>query len=69
MTTNPFHFEIITKQARVLASETSFATYDEALEWLIADPLISANAHHPYFWSNLFEIVLCGGDGCDLPSL
>jgi hypothetical protein len=66
MTTNPLHFEILTKQSGNLASETTFATYDEAVDWLTADPLISANPNHPYFWDNLFEIALCGGDGCTL---
>jgi len=66
MTTNPLHFEILAKQAGILASEFTFATYDEAVDWLTANPLISPNADDPYFWSNLFEIVLCGGDGCTL---
>jgi len=66
MTTNPLHFEILTKRAGTLATETTFATYEAALDTLTSNPLISANPDHPYFWGNLFEIVLCGGDGCSL---
>lgn len=64
--TTPAHFEILTKQAGILASESTFATYDAALKELTKDPILSANENHPYFWGNFFEIVLCGGDGCSL---
>lgn len=58
------HFEILTVNSGGLALNQRFNTYDEAVKALTDDPLISANQHHPYFWGKLFEIVLCGGDGC-----
>lgn len=66
MTTQPAHFEILTLNSGDLALNESFPTFEDARNALTIAPLISANANHPYFWANLFEIVLCGGDGCKL---
>lgn len=64
MTAKPAHFEIIPRHPSVPTVEETFATHDEAYDFLVSDPLLSANAHHPFFFGNFFEIVLCGGDGC-----
>jgi hypothetical protein len=66
MITKPAHFEILTLNTGELALTEAFPTYDAAHKVLTEDPLISANANHPYFWGNFFEIVLCGGDDCKL---
>lgn len=65
MTTTPAHFEIITKSTNIPAVEDTFSTYDEAYRFITDEPMLSVKASHPYFWGNFFEIVLCGGDGCD----
>lgn len=66
MTTKPAHFEILIRRNKKLAIPSAFPTYEDALNELTADPFLSANANHPFYWGNKFEIVLCGGDGCTL---
>lgn len=64
----PNHFEIVFKASRKPAHTGTFATFDEALTVLVEDPLFSSNANHPFFWADHYQIVLCGGDGCELTS-
>lgn len=62
------HFEILSKRTGNLIWSRAFPTYDDALTLLTEDPLISANANHPFFWGTHFEIVLCGGCSLTQPS-
>lgn len=64
MTTQTAHFEIVTINPQAPKLRDIFATYDEAYNFLVSDPLLSGNQNHPFFYGNFFEIVLCGGDGC-----
>lgn len=66
MTTNPApkHYEIVPRYSYVPHIRDVFATFEEARDMLISDPLLSHNENHPYFWGNFFFIVPCSEEEC-----